>query len=352
MVMKTQKNLQRNPFAHLLILISSIAFALAYHLLTNDVFDTVAFTGLSCIVFFDFEVAFFIQHWFKEFNKKYANRVTETKSVNKVVLINLMGLLLFYIIFIATNTLGTIIFVIILHQINGWEFPNILKIAIDGGVIKATAIAMLYTIPFFLFQKWVGAIKNEYKLKEQNLIFQNETLRNQVNPHFLFNSLNTLSSLVNNEVEIAGQFIAKLSVIYRYILDNSAKTKISLKKEIDFIRDYFYMHQIRNEGKIILSIDINDYENKYEILPVSLQLLIENAIKHNMATAEKPLKINIYLEDGYIVVNNSIQKMATQVVSTKIGLKNLNERMKLITGKEIIVEELKGNFLVKVPLIA
>jgi LytS/YehU family sensor histidine kinase len=173
-----------------------------------------------------------------------------------------------------------------------------------------------------------------------------------VNPHFLFNSLNTLSSLVNTEVAVAGQFIARLSVIYRYILDNSSKLKVPLKEEIEFIKDYFYLHTIRNEGKIELEIDIKNSDYSYEIIPISLQLLIENAIKHNMATQDKPLIINIYLEGHNIVVKNKIQKMATQVISTKIGLKNLSERIRLLAGKEIIVDELDGYFIVKVPLMA
>jgi sensor histidine kinase YesM len=349
--MKNQKNLRRNLITHILILIAAIAFALAYHLSTNDGFDTTAFIGLSCIVFFDFEVAFFIIHWFKNLNKKYAKKYVETSSVIKVVWINLLGLLFFFVIFILANTFGTIVFVIVLHQINGWEFPDILNIAIDGGVIKATAIAMLYSTPVFLFLKWLEAIKKEFKMKEQNLIFQNETLKNQVNPHFLFNSLNTLSSLVNSEVAVAGQFIAKLSVIYRYILDNSSKLLVPLEEEIEFIKDYYYLHQIRNEGKIKLEIDINNDGYSYKIIPISLQLLIENAIKHNMATLDKPLIINVYLEGQNIVVKNNIQKLATQVVSTKIGLKNLSERVRLVTGYEVVVSEIDGNFLVKVPLI-
>jgi LytS/YehU family sensor histidine kinase len=194
-------------------------------------------------------------------------------------------------------------------------------------------------------------MKKEFKLREQNLIFQNETLKNQVNPHFLFNSLNTLSSLVNTEVAVAGQFIAKLSVIYRYILDNSSKLLVPLSEEIEFIKDYYYLHQIRNEGKIKLEINIDLDGYSFKIIPISLQLLIENAIKHNMATQDKPLIINVYIKEKSIVVKNNIQKMATQVVSTKIGLKNLNERIRLVTGKEIVVTEHEGNFLVNIPLI-
>jgi LytS/YehU family sensor histidine kinase len=119
-----------------------------------------------------------------------------------------------------------------------------------------------------------------------------------------------------------------------------------------FIEDYFSLHEIRSEGKILLTIVIEDKDYNYEILPVSLQLLVENALKHNMATLEKPLKITIYIEGQYIVVRNNIQKMATQVVSTKIGLKNLNERVRLITGKEISIEETTNDYLVKVPLLS
>lgn len=350
--MNTQKKLQSNPIVHVILLVSSVLFAFVYHYFTNNGYDSVKFIGLSCIIFFDFEVAFLVIHRFKRLNAKYKNRLSETKSVSKIVFTNLFGLIIFFTIFIAANTFGTIVFVIVLHHINGWAFPDILKIAIDGGVMKATAIALLYAVPFFLFQKWVESMKNEFKLKEQNLIFQNETLKSQVNPHFLFNSLNTLTSLINNEVEIANRFVSKLSLIYRYILDNSAKTKIALKEELDFIRDFFYMHQIRNEGKIILNIDVKENGYGFEILPVSLQLLVENAIKHNMATTEKPLIIRIYLEDGYIVIQNNIQKMASQIVSTKIGLKNLNERVRLVTGKEVIILESEEKFIVKVPLMA
>ena len=219
------------------------------------------------------------------------------------------------------------------------------------GTFRGLVIGLLFSSPVFFFVPWQESMKREFELREQNLIFQNETLKNQVNPHFLFNSLNTLSSLVKSEVEIAGQFIGRLSLIYRYILDNGSKLRVTLKDEVEFIRDYFYLHQIRNEGKMNLTIELKDEDYNFEILPVSLQLLIENAIKHNMATPEKPLNISIYTEGQNIVVKNNIQKMATRAVSTKIGLKNLNERVKLITGKEIKVEETASHYLVKVPLL-
>jgi LytS/YehU family sensor histidine kinase len=126
---------------------------------------------------------------------------------------------------------------------------------------------------------------------------------------------------------------------------------VPLINELGFVRDYYYLHQIRNEGKIFMTIHVSN-EPDFHIMPVSLQLLIENAIKHNMASFEKPLRIEVYVEGHNIVVKNNIQKMATQTSSTKIGLKNLNERVRLITGKEIIIEESASDFIVKVPLLS
>ncbi len=182
-------------------------------------------------------------------------------------------------------------------------------------------------------------------------MFQNETLRSQVNPHFLFNSLNTVSALIQSQPDVAEKFINDLSSIYRYILENGQKDKIPLKLELDFITGYFNLHKIRDDGKIILDLDISDADN-FEILPVSLQILVENAILHNMATRENPLTISIYVENKFVVVKNNLQKKATQLKSTKKGLGNLAERVRLITGRALIIEETSTDFTVKTPLIS
>lgn len=302
---------------------------------------------IMCIVI---EVVYPLSNMILKLNIKSSQKVTTWKDIIRIYLFRLV---LFYLAAIAIGAFVVVSYVFLSHVLKGYDLPSMeWFFSIFINTLKGTAVGFLFATPIFFFVPWQQSLKREFELREQNLIFQNETLKSQVNPHFLFNSLNTLTSLINNEVERANQFIGKLSLIYRYILDNSAKTKITLKEEIDFIKDYFYMHQIRNEGKINLTIDIKESEYEFEILPVSLQLLVENAIKHNMATAEKPLTIHINLEDGYIVVNNNIQKMATQIVSTKIGLKNLSERVRLVTGKEIIISESEDKFIVKVPLMA
>lgn len=281
-----------------------------------------------------------------------ADNSGQPKLQKKITLIYLNRLLLFYLIIIVLMVFVLSFYVVLLHFLKGYGWPDLPSIFIQSiDLIKMTAIALFFTIPIFFFIPWQESMKREFELREQNLIFQNETLSSQVNPHFLFNSLNTLSSLVNTDVEKAGQFINKLSLIYRYILENGKKNRVPLTNELTFIRDYFYLHEIRSEGKIFLNIDIKNAD-QYEIMPVSLQLLIENAIKHNMATHERPLRISVYNEYDYVVVKNNIQNMATRVASTKTGLKNLRERVRLNIGKEIIVEDDMINFIVKVPLLS
>ncbi len=265
----------------------------------------------------------------------------------------LIRLLLFFLLIMMLAVVLFVLFAVSFNLAGGYGFPDLPALFYQSaGVFKTVAIALFFTTPMFFYIPWQQAMKREFQLREQNLIFQNETLKSQINPHFLFNCLNTLSSLVNAQTDVANRFIAKLSAIYRYILDNASKVKVPLRDELAFIADYFYLHQIRNEGKMTLSIDIPQEEMAPEILPVSLQLLIENAIKHNMATLDKPLHISVYREGSNVVVKNNVQKMATQVLSTHIGLKNLAERVQLVTGSEIEVTEQDGNFWVKVPLIS
>ena len=186
-------------------------------------------------------------------------------------------------------------------------------------------------------------------MREEKLIFQYETLKNQVNPHFLFNSLNTLSSLVSSDAQLSEKFIAKFSLIYRYILENRDKDLVPLSKEVDFIRDYFFLQKIRDNGKIALDIKINDLDS-YEILPISLQLLIENALKHNAATKDNPLKIKVRREEDFIIVENSLEPKMRLEPSSKTGLKNLKERVKLAMNKDVDVISSNNQFIVKMPL--
>ena len=207
---------------------------------------------------------------------------------------------------------------------------------------------MIFTgILFYVL--WQISAKREQQLIEENLKYRYNTLKSQVNPHFLFNSLNTLSEIVYTDAKKADSYIQKLAGIYRYILDNEETDLVSLSDEVEFVKKYFSLQKERDDGKISLKIDIQNIEN-YKIIPVSLQLLVENALKHNSMSLKNPLEINIYFQDDQVLVSNILQRKNVIESSTQTGLSNLRERVKLIMGKEIVVSEENNQFIVKLPV--
>lgn len=280
-------------------------------------------------------------------------RYIETKTnLVKQVIPALLGFYVgVYIISYLSITLGVFVWFLVKGRSLVEFFPHLFKYELKPNTPTGNLMIwlLLATLMFF-YVLWKRAMEREQKLREEKLLYQYETLKQQVNPHFLFNSLNTLSSLINTFPVVAESFTNKLSLIYRYILENSGSDKISLQNEISFVTNYFYLYKIRDEDKINLHIDLKNCD-QCEVVPVSLQVLVENALKHNMATREKQLNIDIYCEEKYIVVKNNLQKMTTLVDSSKIGLKNLSERIKLITGMELLVNETADEFIVKMPII-
>jgi LytS/YehU family sensor histidine kinase len=214
----------------------------------------------------------------------------------------------------------------------------------------ATLVGFAFGALFFFYINWVETVKKMQKMKEEKLVFQYETLKSQVNPHFLFNSLNSLSSLIKSDPDLSEEFVLKLSSVYRYILENSEKEIIPVSAELEFVKNYFALQKIRDGEKIDLKIEIKEPENLM-VLPVSLQLLVENALKHNSATRDQPLEISVHNEGiDKLVVRNNVQTKMQLKNSSKIGLKNLNERSNLILNRKIEVLENSEEFVVKIPV--
>ena len=177
------------------------------------------------------------------------------------------------------------------------------------------------------------------------------SLRNKLDPHFIFNSLTALSYLISNDPLKADQFNRKLAEVYKYFLVNKDKEFIELEKEIDFIRDYFFLLFVRHDHKLQLHLDANAGEiKKFLIIPYTSQILIENAIKHNEFSQDHPLSIHILITDGCLLVSNTKNKKKVQRESNKIGLKNLNIQYSLLARTTIEVEQTENEFNVKVPL--
>lgn len=188
------------------------------------------------------------------------------------------------------------------------------------------------------------------KLQTEMMRYKYESLRNQINPHFLFNSFNVLSELVYEDQKLAVKFIHQLSDLYRYVLDVKDKELIPLKDELKFIDAFSFLLKIRFENRVEFHIEVNHTEDEF-IVPMALQLLIENCIKHNEATSNNPLIIRVTREVDCIKVSNNLQPKQTEESSTKIGLHNLKERYAFFDTKEIIVKETENEYSVCIPIL-
>lgn len=203
----------------------------------------------------------------------------------------------------------------------------------------------------YLLKQWRKSLLETEKLKRKNIQSQFESLKNQVNPHFLFNSLNALSSLVHTDALKAEEFIDEFAKIYRYVLDIKDQVLVPLKEEHNFIRSFIFLQQIRFEKNLRIEFHIDEKHFSDFIPPLSLQELIENAIKHNEVSEENPLHIKIYTENNMLIVRNNLQKRMQKMASTKTGLKNIKERYQMLSASPASFEEDKKYFTVRLPLI-
>jgi two-component system LytT family sensor kinase len=225
------------------------------------------------------------------------------------------------------------------------------------GVIYSSSLFVTYLIlgiyeSIYFIARWRESIVESEKLKKANIHSQLETLKSQVNPHFLFNSLNTLSSLIPEDPELAVEFVQKLSKVYRYILEIKNKELIPLKEELECIAAYNFLLETRFGNNFKVNTDIpNEAKNKY-IIPLALQLLIENAIKHNVVSTAKPLTIDIKMgKDQQLIVRNNLQLKKQVESSTKTGLDNIKSRYQILSGKEVDVIVANDAFAVSLPLL-
>lgn len=192
-------------------------------------------------------------------------------------------------------------------------------------------------------------LQERERLLKQNLQNELAALKNQINPHFLFNSLNSLNSLIRENKE-ATTFVNQLSYMYRYILQSGHQDLITVKEELKFIESYVFLIKTRYRDKFSINIDVNDYVSSVKIPVLALQLLIENAVKHNEISNRNPLNVRVYNNEEFLIVENKIQPRSTFVDSTGQGLVNINKRYLLLKEKNIQISNENNIFRVKLPL--
>lgn len=210
---------------------------------------------------------------------------------------------------------------------------------------------VLIELGFFFLVRWRRSLSEIDRFKKENVEFQLAMLKTQVNPHFLFNSLNTLSSLIHSNADVADRFVRQLSKVYRNVLSSKDRETITVAQELEILEAYMELMHLRFGDSLIIDINISSASLDKLIAPLTFQMLMENAVKHNINDQDRPLRIEIYTEDQHMVVRNNLQKKITSLETSKIGLKNIASRYLFLSDKEIIVEETDDFFTVKVPLL-
>jgi hypothetical protein len=203
-------------------------------------------------------------------------------------------------------------------------------------------------------KNWKSSVKQEST--KQEIVAKTETakfesLKNQLDPHFLFNSLNVLTSLIGENPKQAERFTTKLSKVYRYVLEQRNKDLVPIEEELKFAKTYMELLGMRFEEAVQFNIPETISNNELKIVPLSLQLLLENAVKHNVVSTSKPLTIDIYEEGRYLIIANNVNPKQAIGKSTKVGLQNIADRYGLITDKGVKIENNNKIFRVSLPLL-
>jgi len=273
------------------------------------------------------------------FEKKYPWTYRVSSRIAKQLLLSL----------IWTSLIGVLFYFIIpakSHQLEEYSRGFILTFTF-GALFVLIFNAILFIRSFIANWK-ISLLENE-KLKHEKLKSDYAALQNQLNPHFLFNTLSVLISEIHFNPAGAEVFARKMSDIYRYVLQSKDKTTVTIKEELQFIESYTFLHNIRLGDAIRLEVDFSKEQLELTIPPLTLQLLVENALKHNKANEKEHLIIKIFISEERLMVTNNIQKKRT-TYSTGTGLNNLNERYKLLYGRSVEYGEEDGLYKVSLPL--
>ncbi len=216
-------------------------------------------------------------------------------------------------------------------------------------IIAMVIVAIFYS--FYYYRHW-----QETRVKEQKIIAGTasakfDALKNQLDPHFLFNSLNVLTSLIEEDPDQAQKFTTSLSKVYRYVLEQKNKDLVSVDEELQFAKTYVRLLKMRFEDSIVFDIPDKVSDPEAKIVPLSLQLLLENAVKHNVVTSEKPLHIKVYEENGMLVVGNNLQEKQVVKKSSGVGLQNIRQRYGILTDRQVSIERGAEDFSVRLPIL-
>lgn len=230
----------------------------------------------------------------------------------------------------------------------GFRFTNYTSFILISLVITFLISLFMHGREFLI--EWRRSAVAAERYQKESMQATYESLKSQVNPHFLFNSLNALTNLVYEDQDKAAKFIKQLSEVYRYVLDTRDKEVVTLSEELKFLDSYAYLQRIRFGDKLRISISIQN--ELFRVAPLALQMLLENAVKHNEVSEENPLEINVYQQGDAMYVENSLRKrMRLGDDSSGMGLENIRKRYQFLTDRSVVVKETSSQFSVCIPLL-
>jgi len=247
-------------------------------------------------------------------------------------------------------TLSAVLFLV-------WLFKLAFNFDVGSGLKEMLYMSLIITFVISLFMHGKGFLRNwrlaeleAEKAQQESIRANYESLKNQVNPHFLFNSLNALTGLVYEDQDKAAKFIKQLSEVYRYVLDTRNREVVAIDEELKFMESYLFLQQIRFGDKLKIKNELHNLSGN--LPPLALQMLVENAIKHNIVSQEHPLTIHLYNEDGKLVVMNNLQlKNVTSTDSSGVGLENIKKRYEFLSTRKVEVSKNENSFIVKLPIL-
>jgi len=304
-----------------------------------DLLELFAYNQLYALVFY-LSNAYFFMYILKRFKLTFFKLSTLVILIVGIILVtslDLFFLRVFQEVYMGGENLDTFISE---EKIRFYYIPIIISLLVSGSFLAV----------FYYRHIQEGKVK-EQKIIAGTASAKFDALKNQLDPHFLFNSLNVLTSLIEENPDAATKFTTSLSKVYRYVLEQKNKDLISVEEELKFAKLYMSLIKMRFEDSIVFSIPEKLTNPEAKVVPLSLQLLLENAVKHNMVTPSKKLYISIYEENGNLIIKNNLQPKQVVKSGTGVGLKNIQQRYNLLTDRTVSIIKNEKEFYVSIPLL-
>jgi two-component system, LytTR family, sensor kinase len=296
---------------------------------------------ILAVTFFTWEGNRLIKPWFR---RKF---FTQKSKIRFLAIFFLAG----NVVALCSALLVVFIFGKVIHEFPMEQILNPLKLNIIYASLINLFLHLLNAIHFF-FREYKRQWQEAEGLRQSSAQAQIQLVKSQVNPHFLFNNLNVLSGMVIKDNPEANRFIEEFSKVYRYILSNQEKELVELRSELEFIEPYIFLLQKRFDQGLSVTMNIPEQYNSWHVVPAALQMLIENAIKHNVVSRNKPLHIDVHANGNHtLVIRNNLQPRVGVEPSSRIGLQNIRKRYELICGRDVVVSQSEQAFEVAIPLL-